>query len=155
LADPKSPVFRANVSENDIDFVSVGAPATIQINGIPSNTFQGTVRKIYPQKITLANAQQVYQVDIQSTALLSYGKLQQSGTVLITNNSVQKALLVPAWLVLSHNMIWVLHNTTPELKQVTLGKTHGNAIEVLNGLSQEDKIITHPESIVNKTYHLL
>jgi len=54
VADPAQPVFRAFVLPQDIDFVEVGAPSKITIDGLPGGVLQGLVEKIYPKKITLS-----------------------------------------------------------------------------------------------------
>jgi membrane fusion protein (multidrug efflux system) len=157
LADPTTPVFRADVAESDIDYVSLGAPVQIQLNGLPGKTLQGIVSKIYPQKVTDANGQAVYQVDVTSDSLLTVGKLQQSGSVLITNasNSSSGTILVPLWTVLQHKYIWVVSNNQPVLRTVMVGKVHGNTIEILQGLSPNDQVITNPQSVAAKGYTLL
>jgi hypothetical protein len=154
VADPTSLVFRANVAATDIDFVSVGSAATIQIDG-QNQTYQGTVMKIYPDKTTLANGQQVYQVDVQSTGLTAQGKLSQSGSVSIQSNAQQNVIMVPAWTVLNHNYVWVMENNKPVLKQVTVGKSHGQNVEITNGILPGDKVIVNPKDIAKQNYQLL
>ncbi len=155
IADPMAPVFRANVSENDIDYVSVGSKVQIQLNGLSGQTLLGIVEKIYPEKITATDGEQVYQVDISSDALKNKGKLQQSGTVLISSNTAQGTILVPVWLVLQHKYIWVVEDNKAILKQIELGKIHGTNIEVLRGLTENDSVIINPEAIAAKQYQIL
>ncbi|HZE87049.1 MAG TPA: HlyD family efflux transporter periplasmic adaptor subunit [Methylomirabilota bacterium] len=153
VADPSSVVFRANISANDIDYVAEGAQATIIVDG-SQKRIKGTVLKIYPSKITLANGQAVYQVDIQSDDLKN-AKLDQSGTVLITSSADQNVTLVPTWTILSGKYIWVNHDGTTELKQIKIGRVHGDQTEVLNGLTTDDNVITDPKSLPSKKYLLL
>ena len=96
----------------------------------------------------------VYQVDLQSDNLLTNAKLGQGGSVLINDNIQVHSTMVPAWAVLSHNYVWVLHNDQPLLKKVTVGKTYGSYTEV-KGLSDTDKIIVGPENIAKLKYQLL
>ena len=151
VADPTSVVFRANISENDIDYVSEGAKAEIATSG---KRMQGTVVKIYPSKVTLANGQSVYQVDIQSDGLKGI-QLDQSGTAFIMSNARNNVTLVPMWTVLHGKYIWVNDNGETVLKEVTVGRVHGTDIEILGGLKDSDKVITDPESISKKKYLLL
>jgi multidrug efflux pump subunit AcrA (membrane-fusion protein) len=153
VADPNSKVFRANVPASDIDFVSVGMNASIILDGV-QNKINGTVTNIYPSKVTLPDGEDVYQVDIQSDDIKNTGKLDQSGTAIIMTNA-QNVILVPAWTVLSGKYIWVNNNGTPELRTVTVGKIHGNDIEVTSGLSKNDRVITDPNVISAKKYQLL
>lgn len=153
VADPSSAVFRAEVAENDIDYVTEGAAAIVTLNG-SSRKIAGTVTKIFPTKVTLANGQQVYEVDIQSEDLKS-SKLDQAGSVLIANTNTQRTMLIPAWTVLEGKYVWVENNGTQQLREIKTGKTHGSEIEVLSGLSQQDKVIVNPKVISEKKYRML
>ncbi len=103
--DPKQLVFRANVLENDIDFVAVDQPVTIKMAS--GKTYQGTVTKIYPQKITLASGDKAYQVDVTSTQLTAGTALGENGSVLIQSTAGQGVMLVPTWTVIGQKYIWV------------------------------------------------
>ena len=153
VADPETMVFRANISPASIYYVSEGNTVDLVIDGIPEK-ISGTVLKIYPSKIILPNGEAAYQVDIQCDKLKMYAKLDQTGTAIISTNS-ENVALVPAWTVLAGKYIWIDNNGTPELRQVTAGKIHGNEIEVTNGLSPSDKIIVDPKNIPSKKYRLL
>lgn len=155
ISDPSHPIFRANVSESDIDFINVGSKAVIKINGLKDQEFQAVVSKIYPKKMTLSSGESVYQVDLQADSLKNKVKLEQSGTALITNNQENGVILVPAWAVLSHSYIWVEEDGKFLLKPITTGKIHGQNIEILSGLADGDRIIINPESVAAKKYQLL
>ncbi len=153
VTDPSSLVFRANVLENDIDYVATGSTATIKF-GNNQNAITGTVIKIYPDKIVLPTGGNAYQVDIQSTVLPSTAKLGQEGTAMIQSNIQNAVKLVPTWMVFSHGSIWVITNGKPVLRNITVGKTHGGMTEVLTGLEENDELITNPEYIVSQRYQV-
>jgi RND family efflux transporter MFP subunit len=153
VADPDSMVFRANVPVENIYYVALGNTVSLAIDGLPDK-INGTVVKIYPSKVVLANGQAVYQVDIASPDLKALTKFDMTGSAIISTNS-QNVALVPAWTVLSGRYIWTYGNGTPELKQITVGKIHGNEIEVTGGLSSDDRIITDPRYISSLKYQLL
>jgi multidrug efflux pump subunit AcrA (membrane-fusion protein) len=153
IADPAALIFRANVSENDIDFISIGNSAIVKLG--TGESISGTVGKIYPDRITLPNGLKVYSVDIESANPNQFNMMGQSGIALIQSNSQKNVKLVPTWTVLNHDSIWVLSNNKPVLRNVTIGKTHGDMIEIVNGLSTQDEIITNPESIARGKYKIL
>ena len=153
VADLKSIVFRANIPMENIYYVSEGSSVSLAIDGFPDR-ITGTVVKIYPSKVTLANGSAVYQIDVQSDQLVTQGKLDQTGTAIISTNS-QNVALVPAWTILGGKYIWVNVNNTPHLKQVTIGKIHGNEIEIISGLTPSDQIIIDPRSIPASKYQIL
>lgn len=149
VADPSSLVFRANVDASDVDFIQEGSPVTISVN---NKTFQGSVERIYPQTQTLPSGQVVYQVDIASTNFPSDIKLLQTGSVLIQNKFDREVMLVPSWMVVGGNSIWIEENGTVSLKKITVGDTTGDKTEVLGGLSSDDKLIQNPKALVSKKY---
>jgi len=155
VADPTSMVFSANVRQQEIAFISVGNPVAVSLDALNGKTLQGVVDKIYPQKTTLANGDQVYRVDVKINNLPTSVKLGQSGTVLIKSNFNQKVILVPSWTVLSDSYIWVLDNQRPVLKKVTTGDTINGQTEVMGGLLDTDKVITNPQSIISKLYSII
>ena len=111
VSDPNSIVFRANVLAENIYYISEGSSVSLAIDGIP-NKIQGTVAKIYPSKVILANGQAVYQVDITSDQLKNSAKFDQTGSAMISTNS-ENVALVPAWTVLAGKYIWIDNNGTP------------------------------------------
>jgi len=155
VADPSSLVFRVNVSENDIDFISVGNAATIKLGSGNGKSITGTVGKIYPDKVTLPTGQKIYSVDIETAKENQLSVMGQSGTALIQSNSQKDVKLVPTWTVLNHEAVWVLAASKPVLRNVTVGKIHGNMTEILDGLESNDQIITNPESIAAGKYKIL
>jgi len=155
VADPSSMVFSANVRQQEIAFISVGNPVTISLDALNGQILQGVVDKIYPQKTTLTNGDQVYRVDVKINNLPTSVKLGQSGTVLIKSNFNQKVILVPSWTVLSDSYVWVLENGKPVLKKVTTGDTINGQTEVMSGLLDTDKVITNPQSIISKQYSII
>ncbi len=155
ISDPNTIVFRADVPSNLIDFVSVGAQTSVRINGISDKVFNGIVVKIYPQKITLPQGQDVYEVDIQLDELGNQAKFGQTGSVLIQSNTRENIVMVPAWTILSQNYVWILENNKPVLKKVKIGKVHGSQVEVVDGLRSSDKVIVNPESIAVSNYKIL
>ncbi len=153
IADPTTMVFRANISETEIPFITVGAKAVITLDGLPNKKITGTVSKIYQQKQTLANGENIYQVDIQADGLKQVGILRQSGSVLIDSKFTDKqVVLVPSWVVLGDKYIWITRNNKEVLQQVTVGDTVGNMVEVTSGLQQTDKVIISPKSFITKNY---
>ncbi|MCL4364091.1 efflux RND transporter periplasmic adaptor subunit [Patescibacteria group bacterium] len=153
VADPETMVFRANIPTEYIYYISEGSPVSLAIDGLDKK-ISGTVVKIYPAKVTLSTGQAVYQIDIQSDDLKKLAKFDLGGTAIIDTNAKHVAL-VPAWTVLSGKYIWIDNDGKPTLKKVTVGKVHGNEIEVIDGLSSGDKIITDPMVISAKKYQML
>jgi RND family efflux transporter MFP subunit len=153
IQDPTSTVFRVNVAENDIDYVSEGSSVTIKLDS--GRELAGTVDRISADKVTAADGTSTYQVDILSQDLLAQSKIGQTGGVIIKSNTQNNVALVPTWTILNNDSIWVLEQGKAVLKKVTIGKTHGDMREVTGGLVPEDQVILNPESIAAGKYPLL
>lgn len=155
IADPNAIVFRAQVKEQDIDFISIGSEANIHINGSDSQTFSGSVVQVHPQKISRPDGQNIYEVDVASDNLKNGFAFGQSGFIQIKSNTNETTKLVPVWTVLDKQYIWINENNKMVLKKIKVGKTHGEYIEVLSGLGDQDKVITNPQSTISKSYSII
>ncbi len=155
IADTKALIFKADIPEDEINYVEVGTKAAIKLNGQPDTAIDGAVIKIYPDKVTLPNGQNVYQADISSPQLNSSAKYKQSGVVLIESKYSKPVILAPTWLILGGNSIWALDNGKPVLKQITTGEQNGAYTEITGGLNQNDKLITEPRSVISEKYLVL
>ena len=153
IADPTEKVFRADVAASDIDFVSIGATATVKLDG-QNKVFTGHVIAIYPQKQTLPTGEQVYETDIQVDGLNNFA-FGQNGSALITSNATTKAYMVPTWTIVGHTKIWVWDGKQMVLRSVQMGATHGDMTEITKGLLPTDRIVTTPKSIAKEKYQLL
>lgn len=150
ISDPKHLVFKAEVLENDIDYVTIGSKATINLaNG---KSISGQVDKIYPQKTTL-NGENIYYVDVKSAGLITSSKLGETGTVLIDNNE-SKGFLLPTWTIINNNYVWVLNNNRPILRKVKIGSEHGSFTQIIKGLQTGDRVIEDPKMIISNKYSI-
>ncbi|MEI6532562.1 MAG: efflux RND transporter periplasmic adaptor subunit [Candidatus Roizmanbacteria bacterium] len=155
IADPDTLVFRANVGEDEINFITEGAQAQIKLSSATNSPLMGTVVKMYPEKFTMPTGENVYHVDISSNQLRTSGKYNQNGTVLINNKFKGDVMLVPAWVVLSKQYIWIMRDGHPVLQKIVTGDVVGDTIEVIQGLQIHDSIILNPASVVASEYKLL
>ncbi len=155
VADPSSIVFSANVRQQDINFIGVANSATVVLDGLNGKKFQGVVDRIYPQQKLDSSGEKVYRADIKLNNLPKNAKFGQSGSVLIKSNFRQKVILVPSWTVLADSHVWVLSDNKPVFKTVSVGSTFDGQTEILRGLSDTDKVITNPKSILAKLYSIL
>ena len=155
IADPQTLVFDANIPQYQIDYVHVGSRAVINVDGVQGRKFAGTVTKIYPQKMTLANGQQVYKVEITADGLVGNATFDQTGSAVITSDATRGVFLIPAWAIVNHQYVWVSENNKPTLRKVVVGNLHGSDFEIKSGLKENDSIILNPQSIASKKYILL
>lgn len=154
LADLKKLVFRAQAADSDIGDVNVGDSVLISLDSARGRQFNGTISKIYPEKIRLSSGGEGYKVDIESGQLVTEAKFGANGSVLFEKREVV-GMLVPAWTVLANQYIWVMDQNTPKLKPVKTGETFGDKTQILEGLSDQDKVILDPEIIIKQDYPMI
>lgn len=155
ISDPSKAVFQALVSPSDLGLISQGTQATVILDNAKEKKLSGTVIKIYPDKTTTPAGDSVYKVDISAPDLLTSAKFGSTGTALIKATSSQNITEVPTWTILNNQYVWVMEANKPVLKKVTIGDSGGGMTEIVSGLSQGDKVITDPKSIVTKNYKII
>lgn len=153
IANPSEKVFRADVAASDIDFVSVGATASVKLDG-QDKPVSGHVVAIYPQKQTLPTGEQIYEVDIQMDNL-GTAAFGQNGSALIASNATTKAYMVPTWAIVGHTKIWVWDGKQMVFRSIQVGATRGDMTEITKGLLPTDRIVTTPNAVAKEEYQLL
>jgi hypothetical protein len=130
-------------------------PAKITIDGLSNTTLDGVVERIHPQKITLNDGSQAYQVDVVAETLKNVGKLGQTGHVFIQSIAREDSMLVPVWAVVGHQYVWLIEQGQPKLQKVNVGNIHGDEVEISGLDSPNQKVILNPKSIADKKYKIL
>lgn len=146
--------FVANILEQDIGNIHQGQPVTIKLDADKLNNFKGTVEKIAPTQTVLPDGRKIVKVDIQSDDLQTNARAGQTGTIEVSINLNQNAV-VPSWLILANKYIWVFSANRPQLKQITAGQTVDGFTQVTSGLSGQDQVILNPEVIAKGRYKFL
>ena len=152
ISDPNKIIFKSFVLETDINFVEVGASVDIKINNQPNKIISGTVSKIYPEKTKNSRGESVYEVDIVSQQFGKNYQFGQAGTVLIKSKYSNNTVVIPKWLVIDNQYVWVMADNKPTMKKVELGNTFDNQVIILGGLNKNDQLITDPKYLVKKFY---
>jgi HlyD family secretion protein len=145
---------KLDVNEIDVAKMQVGMPARVNVDALPSEEFQGVVRKIAPASKSSSQAGQPstdvvvrYEVEIELTgpsANLRSGMSAKCTVDVIDRPSV---LLLPIeYAVREDGRTFVELAPSdplakPERRQVVVGAASGAFYEVLNGLKEGDKLV--------------
>lgn len=151
VANTSKLIFKANLLEDYVQFVKEGDESVIKVKG-DDTEYSGTVSKIYPEKIKLANGQSVYKIDIKSADLQKKAKYNQTGTVVIKPANREEILVVPSWTIENNKFVWVKNGNKVEQKSVVTGESFGDKTQIISGISIDDQIITDPKIIVKNKY---
>jgi HlyD family secretion protein len=135
------------ISEVDINNVTIGQPVTITFDAIPNKIYNGVVSKVN----LAAKAEKTgvnFGVTVTITDADELVKPGMSAAVTITVKQVGDALLVPNLAIRMLNgqrVVYILKNDLPVQVNIRLGATADNNSQVVGGdLKEGDLIILNP-----------
>jgi Cu(I)/Ag(I) efflux system membrane fusion protein len=150
IVDLSSVWVEANVPEGQAGAWRVGARAQVKSDAYPDRAFTGTVSAILPQ------------VETATRTLRARVELRNPGTVLKPGMFVRvsthvseprEVLVVPQEAVIAtgrRNVVIVAGDGNRfEAREVTLGRPVGNDVEVTDGLSQGQRIVTSGQFLID------
>lgn len=134
--------LQAPVDETQIGSVRKGMKIGVAIDGAPALT-SGTVAEIVPAADPASHSFLV-KIDLPASSGLRAGMY---GTAMVATGQKQ-AILAPRSAVVvrgSLNCVYALDaNGIAQLRAVTLGSAHGDMVEVLSGISPQEKLVDQP-----------
>ena len=154
LADLSTVWVQAQVFQNDLERIKVGAPATLAVNTYPGRTFSGRVDFVYPQ------------VDMDTRTAKVRVVFPNPGLELKPGMFVNVSLKVPMGSQLVIPASGVLQSGTREIafvtrsdgyiepREVQLGSRVGDNFIVLKGLKAGEQIVTSANFLIDSESQL-
>jgi Cu(I)/Ag(I) efflux system membrane fusion protein/cobalt-zinc-cadmium efflux system membrane fusion protein len=154
IADLSTVWVQAQVFQNDLERIKVGAPASLTVNTYPGRSFTGRVDFIYPQ------------VDIDTRTAKVRVVFSNPGLQLRPGMFVNVSLKVPMGRQLVIPATGVLHSGTREIafversdgylepREVQLGSRVGDDFIVLKGLQAGEQIVTSANFLIDSESQL-
>jgi RND family efflux transporter MFP subunit len=152
MAAPGAPLFTVEqqdpmkvivqVSERDLAYIQVSQPVLVRVEatGLPAG-FKGHVEAVIPSGDPRSRTFEVRVLLDNKNAALQSGMFAR---VQFQKDS-RPGLLIPASSVVQHGQlqgVYVINAGVARLRWVRLGKTFGDRMEVISGLSAGDQIVT-------------
>jgi RND family efflux transporter MFP subunit len=125
----------AEVDEEDISLVSIGQKVLIRADAFPGRIFNAHVQEITPKGDPVARSYRV-RIAFDTDVPLQIGMTAEAN---IITHETSRALLVPAAAV-SGDHVWVVAGGRLYRRNVQLGVTGRDLVEVRSGLSPTDAI---------------
>jgi len=146
-------IVRAQVDETDIGKISLGKKAIISIDAYPDTKINSIVEHIYYESQTVNNVT-IYEVDIVPEEIPKFFRSGMNASIDFIDQSNDNALLIPAEAVykekdVSYVLVKQSEDAQPVRAAVKLGISDDKNVEVLSGITKDDKII-----IKSKMYSL-
>lgn len=146
-------IVRAQVDETDIGKVALGKKAFITIDAYPDTRINAVVEHIYYESKTVNNVT-IYEVDLVPDKIPEFFRSGMNASVDFIDQSKENTLLIPVEVVHkekggSYVLVKQGDNGEPARAAVKLGISDDKNVEVLSGVTKDDKII-----IKSKLYSL-
>jgi len=132
-----------NIGEKDLASVSVGISAEIKVDAYPDEIFKGTVTTISPVIDPMSRTASCEVMLPNPQHKLKPGMFAEVNLVVETHKS---AILLPQDAVI-HDLgknifyIFVVENGTAKKKEVEIGITAKNTVEIKSGIGEQDNVI--------------
>ncbi|WP_138429324.1 efflux RND transporter periplasmic adaptor subunit [Fodinibius saliphilus] len=131
-----------NVPEHEMNKLEKGQPANIKVDAIPGKIFSGNVLRISP----VVNAETgTFKVTVSIKDESRQLKPGMFGRVRIVYDTHQNTLMVPKNSVMTEDgtsSVYIINNNMAYRRNVRTGYINGENIEVLEGLSPSDTVVT-------------
>ena len=149
LADMTSLQVEADVSESNIERIVVNQPCEITLDAYPETRYEGYVAKIVPTadraKATVMVKVGFKSYDARTLPEMSAKVLFLTKTSAAAQPAAQSMLTIPLNAVTTRNgkkVVFLFRNDQAVAVPVTTGKDAGALVEITQGLSAGDRVIT-------------
>jgi Cu(I)/Ag(I) efflux system membrane fusion protein len=154
IADLSDVWVEAQLREEDAGRVGIGATATVQFTSYPGRPFSGRVTYVDP-----ILGEQARTVKARITVPNSDGRIKPGMYATVTlNSSTQSALTIPRSAVVQTGeraLVFVdLGNGKLNAQPVRLGRTGGEYVEVLSGLTSGQRVVTSAQFLIDSESNL-
>jgi RND family efflux transporter MFP subunit len=135
--------LQATVAESVLAFVRTGMKVSVSIDGAPGADPRGTVSQIVPAADTSSHSFLV-KIDLPLSKELRAGMYATAEMP----TGTRQAILAPRSAIVIRGSLpctYVLDsNNMVQLRYVTLGAAHGEAVEILSGIAANEKLVDNP-----------
>lgn len=140
--------FSAQVDETDVRNIRPGQTVSITLDAFdePFETTVSRISDIATQTTTGATAFEA----IMALPNQNDFKIGYNGEALITTAETENAIVIPIDALVEDNSVWVKENGTYKKVQVETGLGSDTEVEVKNGLSKDQTIVTSGFAEINK-----
>ena len=150
IADMSSLEVEADVSESNIERISIDQPCEIILDAYPDKRYRGVVDKIVPTadraKATVLTKIRFIEKDNRVLPEMS-AKVNFIAKKSNDSIDIKPILIVDTSAVTRRNnelTVFVLRETHVEEMLVTLGRPFGSSVEITSGLLPNDKVVLKP-----------
>lgn len=154
IADPNSVIFVVNVDEADVSQISLGLRAKIALDAYSDQVFEGQVSKISFSAITTTGGGTAFPVEITlpENSDLRF-KVGMNGDTEIVTQEKENVLVIPTSSVFireDKNFVWKVVGGVAKKQEVKIGLEVEDLVEVIDGLTEGEKVISEDTSKIKE-----
>jgi Cu(I)/Ag(I) efflux system membrane fusion protein/cobalt-zinc-cadmium efflux system membrane fusion protein len=150
IADLRSIWLSVEIFEHQVAQIDIGSEAEIELTYFPGEIFRGTVRYIEPE---FSEATRTLRMKIEVPNPSRRLRAGMFGTVRFHPTAARQALVVPTQAILRTGqrsiVIVDLGEGSFAPREITTGHEGGGEVEILEGLSEGDSIVTSSQFLID------
>ncbi len=164
LPDVKNMQVNARIHESKISMVKETFPATIHVDAMPGHAFHGVVSKVFlvPSSGNWPNINLKEYVtyikltdDDDQSAELKPGLTAEVEILVDRLNDVLQAPVQSFVERGGRHFAWALEGIEPVRREVKVGKSNEQVMEIVEGLTEGEKLVQTPRTVIPKELALL
>jgi multidrug efflux pump subunit AcrA (membrane-fusion protein) len=148
IVDNKNIYLEVNLSEKEITKVRKGQKVNITIDAIPEKKFSGLIREINPQVTSYSRATQLKIDILNKTPEIKSGMFARCE---IETSKRTNSILIPKDCPKKKgekNIVFVVKNNVAEEREIKIGLSNTENIEVLEGIEEGEKVVISGQEIL-------
>ncbi|MCB1934651.1 MAG: efflux RND transporter periplasmic adaptor subunit [Nitrosomonas sp.] len=134
----------APMDEVDAPKIALGLAARVTLDAMPDKVFHGAVRRIAPYVTEIEKQARTVDIEVgfyempgDSNLLAGY-----SADVEVILNTRENVLRIPTQAIRQHNKVWLINSENKlEERQIETGLANWSFTEIINGLSEGDRVL--------------
>lgn len=149
VTNPNSLVFSMEVDEADIGKIALGQEAKVSFDAYPDETQNITIDHIdFVTHKTSTGGDAFYVKGKLNSDNANYKyRVGMNGSAEVILDKKTDILTIPLSSVFEDNKVYVKNNNKFEKREITLGAQNDTESEVIDGLDENDEVVTDPSQI--------
>jgi RND family efflux transporter MFP subunit len=154
VVDPNTTYIKAEVGESDVVKIKLGQKVSVELDAYPGETFESKVAVIDFANVITSSGGKAYKVRVAlpENKDLKF-KLGMSGDAEFIVSEKESVLLISQGAVMEDgdkNYVWIVKDEKASKKEVSVGGSSIDDVEITSGLSEGDKVIVNPPANIKE-----
>ncbi|HWP43288.1 MAG TPA: efflux RND transporter periplasmic adaptor subunit, partial [Blastocatellia bacterium] len=143
-------VIEANATERDIARIKTGSSATVTLDSLPGQQYQGRVMRISPM-LDPQTRNGIVEIEVQNRGGVLKGEM--FARVDLDLGTTREVTLVPRDALVYRGEqpgVYIIENETARFRPIETGLTQEDKVEVISGLEAGETVITRGANVIKE-----